>query len=133
MAALIGTRGAGACDVNAACAGFLAALEQAAALVESARADVVVVCGAEALSRITDGEDRSTAILFGDAAAAVVVARGDLDLGCAAFELGSDGVHGDLLYADAEERLIRMEGRESIATPSAGWWRRRRPRCTGAT
>ena len=112
VAALIGTRGAGACDVNAACAGFLAALEQAAALVESARADVVVVCGAEALSRITDGEDRSTAILFGDAAAAVVVARGDLDLGCAAVELGSDGVHGDLLYADAEERLIRMEGRE---------------------
>jgi 3-oxoacyl-[acyl-carrier-protein] synthase-3 len=72
----------------------------------------VLVCGAEALSRITDKEDRSTAILFGDAAAAVVVARGDLELGCAAFELGSDGIHSDLLYADADERLIRMEGRE---------------------
>ena len=112
VAALVGTRGAGASDLNAACAGFLAALEQAAALIESERADVVLVCGAEALSRITDMEDRSTAILFGDAAAAVVVARGDLELGCAAFELGSDGIHGDLLYADADERLIRMEGRE---------------------
>lgn len=112
VAALVGARGAGASDLNAACAGFLAALEQAAALIESERADVVLVCGAEALSRITDMEDRSTAILFGDAAAAVVVARGDLDLGCAAFELGSDGIHGDLLYADADERLIRMEGRE---------------------
>jgi len=112
VAALIGAQGAGAYDVNAACAGFLAALEQAAALVESERADIVLVCGAEALSRITDMEDRSTAILFGDAAAAVVVARGELDLGCAAFELGSDGIHGDLLYAGAEERLLRMEGRE---------------------
>jgi 3-oxoacyl-[acyl-carrier-protein] synthase-3 len=112
VAALVGACGAGASDVNAACAGFLAALEQAAALIESERADVVLVCGAEALSRITDKEDRSTAILFGDAAAAVVVARGDLELGCAAFELGSDGIHGDLLYADADERLIRMEGRE---------------------
>jgi 3-oxoacyl-[acyl-carrier-protein] synthase III len=112
VAAMIGTLGAGAYDLNAACAGFLAALEQAAALIESERADVVLVCGAEALSRITDTEDRSTAILFGDAAAAVVVARGELELGCAAFELGSDGIHGDLLYADADERLIRMEGRE---------------------
>ena len=112
VAALIGAQGAGAYDVNAACAGFLAALEQAAALVESERADVVLVCGAEALSRITDMEDRSTAILFGDAAATVVVARGELDLGCAAFELGSDGIHSDLLYARAEERLLRMEGRE---------------------
>ena len=112
VAALVGARGAGASDVNAACAGFLAALEQAAALIESDRADVVLVCGAEALSRITDKEDRSTAILFGDGAAAVVVARGQLELGCAAFELGSDGIHGDLLYADADERLIRMEGRE---------------------
>jgi 3-oxoacyl-[acyl-carrier-protein] synthase III len=112
VAAAIGARGAGASDVNAACAGFLAALEQAAALIESERADVVLVCGAEALSRITDMADRSTAILFGDGAGAVVVGRGELDVGCAAFELGSDGVHGDLLYAEADERLLRMEGRE---------------------
>jgi 3-oxoacyl-[acyl-carrier-protein] synthase III len=112
VAALIGARGAGASDVNAACAGFLAALEQAAALIESERAGVVLVCGAEALSRITDMDDRATAILFVDGAGAVVVARGELDVGCAAFELGSDGIHADLLYAEADERLLRMEGRE---------------------
>jgi 3-oxoacyl-[acyl-carrier-protein] synthase-3 len=108
----IGANGAGAVDVNAACSGFLYALDQASALVESGRAKVVVVCGAEALSRITDRNDRGTAILFADGAAAVVVAGGDLALGCAPFVLHSDGVHGDLLYAASDERLLRMEGQE---------------------
>jgi 3-oxoacyl-[acyl-carrier-protein] synthase-3 len=112
VAERIGANGAGAVDVNAACSGFLYALDQAAALVESGRAKVVVVCGAEALSRITDRNDRGTAILFADGAAAVVVAGGDLTLGCAPFVLHSDGVHGDLLYAGSEERLLRMEGQE---------------------
>ena len=108
----LGLRRAAAHDVNAACAGFLYALDQAAALVETGRAGVVLVCGAEALSRITDDEDRSTAFLFGDGAAAVVVAAGDLEVGCPPLVLGADGRHADLLYADAEERLLRMEGPE---------------------
>jgi len=108
----IGANGAGAVDINAACAGFLFALDQAAALVESGRCKLVVVCGAEALSRITDRNDRGTAILFADGAAAVVVAGGDLEHGCSPFVLRSDGVHGDLLYADSDERLLRMEGQE---------------------
>jgi 3-oxoacyl-[acyl-carrier-protein] synthase-3 len=112
VADLIGANGAGAVDVNAACSGFLYALDQAAALVESGRCKLVVVCGAEALSRITDRNDRGTAILFADGAAAVVVAAGDLTLGCAPFVLHSDGVHADLLYASADERLLRMEGPE---------------------
>jgi 3-oxoacyl-[acyl-carrier-protein] synthase III len=112
LADAIGANGAGAVDVNAACSGFLYALDQAAALVESGRAEVVVVCGAEALSRITDRNDRGTAILFADGAAAVVVAGGDLALGCMPFVLRSDCVHGDLLYAESEERLLRMEGQE---------------------
>jgi 3-oxoacyl-[acyl-carrier-protein] synthase-3 len=112
LADQIGANGAGAVDLNAACSGFLYALDQAAALVESGRANVVVVCGAEALSRITDRNDRGTAILFADGAAAVVVAGGDLALGCMPFVLRSDGVHGDLLYAESEERLLRMEGQE---------------------
>jgi 3-oxoacyl-[acyl-carrier-protein] synthase-3 len=112
VAAAIGAHGAGASDVNAACAGFLAGLEQAAALVESDRADLVLVCGADALSRITDHSDRGTAVLFGDGAGAVVVARANGGLGCAPFELRCDGVHGGLLYADTEERMLRMEGRE---------------------
>jgi 3-oxoacyl-[acyl-carrier-protein] synthase-3 len=112
VAQRIGCELAGAIDLNAACAGFLYALDQAAALVEAGRAKLVVVCGAEALSRITDHSDRGTAILFADGAGAVVVAGGDLDRGLSTFELRSDGKHSDLLYANRDERLLRMEGRE---------------------
>jgi 3-oxoacyl-[acyl-carrier-protein] synthase-3 len=112
VAQQIGCNLAGAVDLNAACAGFLYALDQAAGLVESGRAQLVVVCGAEALSRITDHTDRGTAILFADGAGAVVVAAGDLDRGLSTFELRSDGRHSDLLYVDMDERLLRMEGRE---------------------
>jgi len=112
VAEKIGCNLAGAVDMNAACAGFLYALDDAAALVESGRAKLVVVCGAEALSRITDHADRGTAILFADGAGAVVVGPGELDRGISTFELRSDGGHANLLYVDADERMLRMEGRE---------------------
>ena len=112
VAARLGAQEAGALDVNAACAGFLYALDHAAGLIESGRARCVVVCGAEALSRLIDYEDRSTAVLFGDGAGAVVVAAGELERGVSPFELHSDGVNADLLYAERDERLLRMQGRE---------------------
>jgi 3-oxoacyl-[acyl-carrier-protein] synthase-3 len=112
VAEQIGCDLAGAVDMNAACAGFLYALDDAAALVESGRAKLVVVCGAEALSRITDHSDRGTAILFADGAGAAVVAAGEIEHGMSTFELRSDGRHASLLYADMDERLLRMEGRE---------------------
>ena len=112
VAEQIGCDLAGAVDLNAACAGFLYALDQAAGLVESGRAELVVVCGAEALSRITDHADRGTAILFADGAGAVVVAACEVEHGISTFELRSDGRHSDLLYVDMDERLLRMEGRE---------------------
>jgi 3-oxoacyl-[acyl-carrier-protein] synthase-3 len=112
VARLIGAHGAAALDVNAACAGFLYALDHACALVETGRAEVVLVCGAEALSRLTDHEDRSTAVLFGDGAGAVVVAAGELDRGCSRFVLGCDPEQGDLLFAERDEHKLRMEGRE---------------------
>lgn len=99
-----------ACDLNGACAGFLMALDEAAALVESGRARVVLVCGAEALTRITDHEDRGTAVLFGDGAGAVVVAGGELEQGIAAMVHGSDPAQADVLYADRDERKLRMDG-----------------------
>ena len=108
----LGAHRASAVDVNAACAGFLYALDQAAALVESGRAGVVLVCGAEALSRITDHADRGTAVLFGDGAGAVVVAGGDLDIGVGGFVLGADGDQGDLLYAERDAPKLRMQGAE---------------------
>ena len=112
VALQIGCDLAGAVDLNAACAGFLYALDQAAGLVESGRAQLVLVCGAEALSRITDHTDRGTAILFADGAGAVVVGGGELARGLSTFELRSDGRHSDLLYVDRDERLLRMAGRE---------------------
>ncbi len=113
VATAIGATQAGASDVNAACAGFLSGLEQAAALIESGRAGVVLVCGADALSRITDLSDRGTAVLFGDGAGAAVVVRAEgLAAGCSSFELHCDGTQAGLLYADTEERMLRMEGRE---------------------
>ncbi len=112
VAQQIGCDLAGAVDLNAACAGFLYALDQAAGLVESGRAELVIVCGAEALSRITDHTDRGTAILFADGAGAVVVGGAEIEHGISTFELRSDGRHSDLLYVDIDERLLRMEGRE---------------------
>jgi 3-oxoacyl-[acyl-carrier-protein] synthase-3 len=110
VARVIGADRAAAVDLNAACAGFLYGLDQAAALVESGRASVVLVCGAEALSRVTDHDDRSTAVLFGDGAGAVVVAGGELELGVGGFVLGADGAQADLLYAERDERVLRMQG-----------------------
>ncbi len=112
IAAAIGAHGAAALDINAACAGFLYGLDQAAALVESGRARLVVVCGAEALSRITNQADRGTAILFGDGAGAVIVAPGEFEQGIAPFVLSSDGVNAHLLYADTGDGKLTMEGKE---------------------
>jgi 3-oxoacyl-[acyl-carrier-protein] synthase III len=112
VAERLGAERASTVDVNAACAGFLNALELAASLVESGRAGVVLVCGAEALSRITDHDDRSTAVLFGDGAGAVVVAGGELDLGIGPVILGADAAHADLLYAERDDPKLRMQGRE---------------------
>jgi 3-oxoacyl-[acyl-carrier-protein] synthase-3 len=112
VATRLGATRASAVDLNGACAGFLYALDHASALIETGRASLVIVCGAEALSRITDHEDRSTAVLFGDGAGAVVVTAGDYDLGLPPFKLGSDGSRVDLLYADQTDRVLRMRGAE---------------------
>ena len=129
MAAAIGAERAGASDVNAACAGFLVGLEQAAALIESGRAELVLVCGADALSRLTDFEDRGTAVLFGDGAGAVVVARADVSLGCAPFEMRCDGVHAGLLYANTDERSCAWRVARSTAMPSRRMAEATRRRC----
>ncbi|MFF7726642.1 3-oxoacyl-ACP synthase III family protein [Streptomyces sp. NPDC008001] len=113
LATRLGAPNPPALDLNAACAGFLYALDHACAQIESGRARCVLVCAAEALSRITDTTDRSTAVLFGDAAGAVVVTPAGPGSGeRPSFRLGSDGRHEDLLYADPTDRLLRMSGRE---------------------
>jgi 3-oxoacyl-[acyl-carrier-protein] synthase-3 len=111
VAGLIGApMGVAAYDVNAACAGFCLALDEAAAAVESGRSNVALVCSAEGMSRIVDHADRSTAILFGDGAAAVVVAGGELEGGIGTFVHGVDPSLQDALYVDPDERVVRMAG-----------------------
>lgn len=112
VAARLGLEDVCSTDVGAACAGFVTGIDLAAGLIESGRAKTVLVCGAEALSRITDMSDRGTAILFGDGAGAAVVRAIERGFGCSGFVFGTDGAQIPLLYADRRERLLRMEGRE---------------------
>ena len=92
-------------DVQAVCAGFVYALSNANALILSDQAKRVLVIGAETFSRIMDWEDRSTCVLFGDGAGAVVLEATDgsgekTDRGILATDLHSDGRYRELLYVD---------------------------------
>ena len=117
----IGAHGAGGIDLLAACAGFAYALGMAVGQIHAGLADTVLVIGTETLSRITDWDDRSTCILFGDGAGAVIVRRAAApDAEPVVVELGVDGSHGDDLVGlispapgeDAVDRCIRMNGNE---------------------
>ncbi|MEI7813493.1 MAG: beta-ketoacyl-ACP synthase III [Coriobacteriia bacterium] len=87
-------------DVNAACSGFIYALEAGTTAIESGRHETVLVIGADALTRHVDFTDRATCVLFGDGAGAVVL-RASMDPGVMAIELGADGSGGDLLKIPA--------------------------------
>jgi 3-oxoacyl-[acyl-carrier-protein] synthase III len=103
VAERLGARGAAAFDLSAACSGFVYGLAQAAGLVESGIAQMVLVVGAEVLSRVTDHADRATCVLFADAAGGALVARGDPSdtTGFLGFDLGSDGTGADQLIIPA--------------------------------
>ncbi len=96
----LGARRAGAFDVNAACAGFLAAISTGMQFVAGGGAERVLVVGAETMSRIIDWTDRNTCVLFGDGAGAVILERGAASEPGAleSFVLRSDGSLGSLLY-----------------------------------
>lgn len=94
----LGAANAGAFDINAACVGFVAALATGAGFIEAGAYERVLVVGAEALSRIIDWTDRTTCVLFGDGAGAVVLERATRG-GPLATVLRSDGSGARLLYA----------------------------------
>jgi 3-oxoacyl-[acyl-carrier-protein] synthase III len=100
LQALIGADKAAAFDVAAACPGFLFAAGVAEGLIASEQSEIVLVVGAEKLSTITDFQDRSTAILFGDGAGAAVMRRatGNNGRGILSIFLKSDGKLAPLLY-----------------------------------
>ncbi|MFT3996302.1 MAG: beta-ketoacyl-ACP synthase III [Asticcacaulis sp.] len=103
--AKLGVRGCAAFDVQAVCSGFVYALSVADGFVARGMAKCALVIGAEVMSRILDYTDRSTCILFGDGAGAVVLepvegAGTSDDRGILSFDLQCDGSKTDLLYVD---------------------------------
>lgn len=123
--AAIGADKAVAFDVNAACSGFLFALQMADTYIKQGVYKNALIIGAETLSKIMDWNDRSTCVLFGDGAgAAVVCAAEDESQGLASLTLGSDGVKGMVLAGinrsnnnpyvktDIGPHYIHMDGQE---------------------
>jgi 3-oxoacyl-[acyl-carrier-protein] synthase III len=105
----LGLRGA-AFDLNAACSGFVYALVTAHALITTG-VDRALVIGTDTLSRITDPEDRGTAVLFADGSGAVVLEAAPGEDRVLGWDLGVDGSALPLLYCNQGER-IQMDGRE---------------------
>ena len=100
----------GAFDLNAACSGFVYGMVAAASFI-GAGFDRILVIGSETLSRITDWNDRSTAVLFGDGAGAVVIEAVPGEGSLLGWDLGVDGTLQPILYADLGGPMI-MEGKE---------------------
>jgi len=116
------TRGA-AFDIQAVCSGFVYALTTADNFIKAGQAKHVLVIGAEIFSRILDWEDRTTCVLFGDGAGAVVLSAqkgtgNNTDQGLLASRIHSDGRYNELLYVDGGVSStgtvgkLRMKGRE---------------------
>jgi 3-oxoacyl-[acyl-carrier-protein] synthase-3 len=114
VAEALGASRAGACDVGAACTGWLSGLGLGAAQIESGRADLVLLVGADFITRITDYEDKRTAPLFADAAGAVVLGAASAQSGgrIGPVVLRCDGSHADTIHATHADRLLRMDGPE---------------------
>jgi 3-oxoacyl-[acyl-carrier-protein] synthase-3 len=116
--AMLGIDDCIAFDVHAVCTGFLYALSVAEAMIRAGTADTALVIGSETFSRILDWEDRTTCVLFGDGAGALVLRAEDGERGILATRLHADGRHNDLLYVDGGPSTtgtvgkLRMKGRE---------------------
>ena len=126
----LGLKGCPAFDIQAACSGFVYALDLANRLITTGAATNALVIGSEVLSRITNWEDRTTAVLFGDGAGAVILQASDQP-GLISTHMHSDGQYEDLLQVPqgissgydtirAGEAFIQMEGnavfRRAVAT-----------------
>ena len=114
----LGAYQAVAFDVQAVCAGFVYALDVADAMLTAGRGKRAMVIGAESFSKILDWSDRSTCVLFGDGAGAVILERSDnaTGYGVLASKLHADGAHREILYVDGGPSSsgkvghVRMEG-----------------------
>jgi 3-oxoacyl-[acyl-carrier-protein] synthase III len=119
LADQLGAVDAAAYDLSAGCTGFMYALAQAYGMLAGGLAKRALVVGGDLLSRILDWDDRSTLVLFGDGAGAVVV-EAVPERGFLGFELGADGAGGANLWLPGSgsrifaepDRLVKMNGRE---------------------
>jgi 3-oxoacyl-[acyl-carrier-protein] synthase III len=119
LADQLGAVDAAAYDLSAGCTGFMYALAQAYGMLAGGLAKRALVVGGDLLSRILDFDDRSTLVLFGDGAGAVVM-EAVPERGFLGFELGADGAGGANLWLpgsgsrifDEPDRLVKMNGRE---------------------
>jgi len=123
LQAKLGNTTAFAFDLQAVCAGFNFALTIANSLIISGQASRILVVGAETFSRIMDWQDRSTCVLFGDGAGAMILeaqagSGGTDDRGVLSCDLHSDGQFNDLLYVDGgvsstqTSGVLKMQGQE---------------------
>jgi 3-oxoacyl-[acyl-carrier-protein] synthase-3 len=117
----LGCNGGAAFDIAAVCTGFLYALGTADSMIRTGMATRALVIGAETFSRILDWEDRTTCVLFGDGAGAMVLAAEDVaeeGPGVLGTRLHADGAHRELLHVDGGPSTtgtvgkVRMKGRE---------------------
>ena len=105
-------------DVHAVCTGFLYAVSVADSMLRAGNGTTALVIGAETFSRILDWEDRTTCVLFGDGAGALVLRAEEGESGILATRLHADGRHNDLLFVDGGPSTtgtvgkLRMKGRE---------------------
>jgi len=119
LADQLGAKDAAAYDLSAGCTGFMYAVAQGYGMVASGLARRALVVGGDVLSRILDWTDRSTVVLFGDGAGAVVL-EPSAEAGFLGFELGADGAGGGNLWLPGSgsrkfedpDRLVKMNGRE---------------------
>jgi 3-oxoacyl-[acyl-carrier-protein] synthase-3 len=118
LQAALGINDCVAFDVHAVCTGFLYAVSVADAMIRAGTGRTALVIGAETFSRILDWEDRTTCVLFGDGAGALVLRAEEGERGILATKLHADGRHNDLLFVDGGPSTtgtvgkLRMKGRE---------------------
>jgi len=122
----LGAKHAGAFDLSVGCTGFIYGLVMASSIISARGAESALLIGAECLSRITDWQDRSTCVLFGDAAGAALLQPTEPGRGLLAFALGNDASGADCLKipaggsrlpasqetVEARQHYLYMEGNE---------------------
>ncbi len=123
---MLGAKDVGAFQMTVGCTGFVYAMVTAQQFIATGACKTVLVIGAELISRFLDWEDRTTCVLFGDGAAAVVLQATDEQAGVLGFVLGSDGSGAEHIMVksggvanpptveaiEAKETMLRMNGRE---------------------